>query len=54
MIRFDPPFLIVSATHDYRTKRRVDLHFIADELVRRGETMFLSTHLSPLSRLKGR
>ncbi|WP_277286989.1 hypothetical protein [Sphingomonas aquatilis] len=54
LAKFDPPFLIVSATHDYRTKRRVDLHFIADELVRRGETMFLSTHLSPLSRLKSR
>jgi len=54
MIRFEPPYLIVSATHDYRTRRRVDLHFLADELVQRGETMFLSTHSSALSRLRGR
>lgn len=54
MTQFAPPYLIVSATHDYRTKRRVDLHFIADELARRGETMFLSTHSSALSRLRGR
>jgi 2-beta-glucuronyltransferase len=51
---FDPPYLIVTATHDYRTKRRVDLHFIADELSRLGETMFLATHSSPLSTWRGR
>jgi 2-beta-glucuronyltransferase len=51
---FAPPFLIVSATHDYRTKRRVDLHFIADELSAIGETMFLGTHSSPVSHWRGR
>lgn len=53
-MNFDPPFLIVTATHDYRTKRRVDLHFIADELSRYGEVMFLGTHSSVLSKLRGR
>lgn len=51
---FAPPFLILSATHDYRTKRRVDLHFIADELSTIGETMFVGTHSSPVSRWRGR
>lgn len=51
---FDPPFLIVTATHDYRTKRRVDIHFVANELSRMGETMFLATHSSALSKWRGR
>lgn len=45
-------FLIISA-HDYRTARRASLHFIADELAKRGPTRFFSLRYSHLSRLKG-
>jgi 2-beta-glucuronyltransferase len=43
-------FLILSA-HDYRSPRRANIHFIADQLVRRGTTRFLSLRYSRLSRL---
>ncbi|MBO9716029.1 MAG: glycosyltransferase [Pseudoxanthomonas sp.] len=44
-------FLILSA-HDYRTSRRANIHFIADELSRRGPTRFFSLRYSALSRWK--
>ena len=50
---FSPPYLVVSANHDYRSKKRANIHFITDELAKRGFTTFLSTHSSFLSaRLK--
>jgi 2-beta-glucuronyltransferase len=45
-------YLVISA-HDYRTPRRVNLHFIADELARRGSVRFFSLRYSALSRRKG-
>lgn len=44
-------FLVLSA-HDYRTPRRANIHFIADELAKRGHTRFLSLRYSALSRWK--
>ncbi|MEL1263407.1 glycosyltransferase family 1 protein [Pseudoxanthomonas putridarboris] len=44
-------FLILSA-HDYRTPRRANIHFIADELARRGQARFFSLRYSALSRWK--
>ena len=44
-------FLILSA-HDYRTPRRANIHFIADELSLRGPTRFFSLRYSTLSRWK--
>jgi 2-beta-glucuronyltransferase len=44
-------FLVLSA-HDYRTPRRASIHFIADELARRGPTRFFSLRYSRLSRWK--
>jgi 2-beta-glucuronyltransferase len=44
-------FLVLSA-HDYRTPRRANIHFIADELARRGQTRFFSLRYSALSRWK--
>lgn len=49
----DSRFLLVSA-HDYRTRRKVNVHFVADELKRRGAVTFFSVAYSLLSRLKGR
>lgn len=49
MDHFSPPYLVVSATHDYRSKKRANIHFITDELAKRGPTTFLSTHSSLLS-----
>jgi 2-beta-glucuronyltransferase len=47
-----PSFVIVSGYHDYRSKRKADLHFIADELKERGEVSFLSLRYSYLTRYK--
>ena len=44
-------FLVLSA-HDYRTPRRANIHFIADELARRGPTRFFSLRYSRLSQWK--
>lgn len=44
-------FLLLSA-HDYRTPRRASIHFIAEELARRGPTRFFSLRYSRLSRWK--
>ena len=44
-------FLVLSA-HDYRTPRRANIHFIADELANRGNTRFFSLRYSALSRWK--
>lgn len=44
-------FLVLSA-HDYRTPRRANIHFISDELVKRGQTRFFSLRYSRLSRWK--
>jgi 2-beta-glucuronyltransferase len=48
-----PRYLIISAHHDYRTPRRASIHFIADELARRGTLRFFSMRYSALSRHKG-
>jgi 2-beta-glucuronyltransferase len=45
-------FVIMSGYHDYRSKRKVDLHFIADELKKQGEVSFLSLRYSYLTRYK--
>lgn len=45
-------YLVLSA-HDYRTPRRANIHFIADELARRGPTRFFSLRYSWLSRRTG-
>jgi 2-beta-glucuronyltransferase len=45
-------FVIMSGYHDYRSKRKANLHFIADELKRRGEVNFLSLRYSYLTRYK--
>ncbi|HBK46227.1 MAG TPA: UDP-glucuronate--glycolipid 2-beta-glucuronosyltransferase [Xanthomonadaceae bacterium] len=47
-----PCYLVLSA-HDYRTPRRANIHFIADELAKRGTTRFFSLRYSRLSRMKG-
>ena len=44
------PFLIVTR-HDYRTDRRVHLHYYADELRAHGKVHFFSAGFSQLSRL---
>jgi 2-beta-glucuronyltransferase len=43
---------IISAQHDYRSLRRVNLHFIAQELVRHGPVRFFSCRFSNLSWFK--
>jgi 2-beta-glucuronyltransferase len=48
-----PRYLLVSAHHDYRTARRSSIHFIADQLARRGAVRFFSMRYSLLSRSKG-
>jgi 2-beta-glucuronyltransferase len=45
-------YLVISA-HDYRTPRRTSLHFIADELAKRGRLRFFSLRYSALSRRTG-
>lgn len=47
-----PRYLVLSA-HDYRTPRRANIHFIAEQLARRGPTRFFSLRYSRLSRWKG-
>ncbi len=47
------PRSLVIAGHDYRSRRRVNMHFIADELAKRGPTRFFSIGFSPLSFLQG-
>ncbi|MEY2631833.1 MAG: hypothetical protein RIR00_487 [Pseudomonadota bacterium] len=47
-----PRYLIVTAHHDYRTPRRSSIHFIADELARRGSVRFFSLRYSHLSKHK--
>ncbi|MEE7547189.1 glycosyltransferase, partial [Xanthomonas sp. Kuri4-1] len=47
-----PCYLVLSA-HDYRTPRRANIHFITDQLARRGTTRFFSLRYSRLSRMKG-
>jgi 2-beta-glucuronyltransferase len=42
----------VLSAHDYRTPRRANIHFIADELAKRGHTRFFSLRYSALSRWK--
>lgn len=43
-------FLVISG-HDYRSKRKASLHFIADCLARRGKVSFYSPGFSHLSRM---
>jgi 2-beta-glucuronyltransferase len=43
-------YLIVTAHHDYRTPRRASIHFIADELAKRGSVRFFSLRYSALSK----
>jgi 2-beta-glucuronyltransferase len=45
------PYLLISG-HDFRTPRKANVHFIADELARRGKTRFFSVGFSLLSKLK--
>lgn len=45
-------FVIMSGYHDYRSKRKVDLHFIADELKKQGKVTFISLRYSYLTRYK--
>lgn len=47
-----PRYLVLSA-HDYRTPRRANIHFITDELAKRGDTRFFSLRYSRLSKMKG-
>ena len=46
-----PPFLLISG-HDFRTPRQANVHFIAEDLARRGTTRFFSIGFSFLSKLK--
>jgi 2-beta-glucuronyltransferase len=45
-------FIIMSGYHDYRTKRRANLHFIADELAKRGKVFFFSLRYSYLTKYR--
>lgn len=45
-------YLVLSA-HDYRSPRKANIHFIARELAKRGETRFFSLRYSLLSRRTG-
>lgn len=44
-------FLVISA-HDYRSRRKAGIHFVAAELAKLGPTRFFSCQYSVLSRLK--
>lgn len=46
-------YLLISAHHDYRTPRRASIHFVADELSKRGKVGFFSFRFSRLSKSKG-
>ncbi|MDY6922261.1 MAG: glycosyltransferase family 1 protein [Pseudomonadota bacterium] len=41
------------SAHDYRSPRRANIHFITDELAKRGRTRFFSLKYSELARRKG-
>lgn len=45
-------FVIMSGYHDYRSKRKANLHFIADELKQRGDVSFVSLRYSYLTRYR--
>ena len=45
------PFLVISR-HDFRSPRKANMHFIAEELARRGQVRFFSFGFSLLSHLK--
>jgi 2-beta-glucuronyltransferase len=45
-------FVIMSGYHDYRSKRKANLHFIADELKKRGAVDFFSIRYSYLTRYR--
>lgn len=47
-----PAYVILSGYHDYRSKRKADLHFIADELKTRGDVAFISLRYSALTRYR--
>lgn len=47
----NPSFLIITR-HDQRTSRKANIHFIAEELVKRGKTRIFSFAFSFLSRIK--
>jgi 2-beta-glucuronyltransferase len=46
-----PEFLIISG-HDFRSKRKANMHFLAEVLARRGRVNFYSIGFSYLSRIK--
>jgi 2-beta-glucuronyltransferase len=46
-------FLVLSA-HDYRSRRKAGIHFVAQELAKLGTTRFFSLGFSRLSRRRGR
>ena len=45
-------YVFISGYHDYRSQRKADLHFIADNLKSRGRVAFLSMRYSRLSRYR--
>jgi 2-beta-glucuronyltransferase len=45
-------YLVITAHHDYRTPRRSSIHFITDELAKRGKVNFFSLRYSFLSKYK--
>ena len=45
-----PRFVLMSGYHDFRSKRRANLHFITDELAKLGKVFFLSLRYSRLTR----
>lgn len=47
-----PIYLVLSA-HDYRSPRKANIHFITEELARRGQARFFSLRYSRLSRYTG-
>lgn len=47
----EAPYLFISR-HDFRTKRKANVHFIARELSKLGKTRFLSSSFSLLSKIK--
>jgi 2-beta-glucuronyltransferase len=50
----EPRRAVIVSEHDYRTKRRANMHPIADAFLRLGwDVTFVSLRFSPLSRLKG-
>ena len=43
-------FVVLSGYHDYRSGRKVDLHFVADELAKDADVFFLSLRYSRMTR----